>query len=169
MNSFFASLIVIYLLINGSFAVEEVCSDASVHFMLVSKPSGKWDAMMQAFSLIEPVAELPNNTLDFEQFIHCSVVINYYEKFLKVSFRAVCNEHKTSFGNSFCLKIFDNKTTKNGNVEWKVTNYAHLSYLVVKFSYIQTNTSGFIIFANSQQTWIGNQARFGKVTCTLVF
>lgn len=169
MYSFVVSLIVIYLLINCSFAVEEYCSDASVHIMLVSKPSAKWHAKVQAFSLVEHGTELSNNTLDFEQFIHCSAVINYYEKLEKVSFKAICDEHKKSSNKFFCLKIFDNKTSKNGNVKWKVTNYAHLSYLVVNFSCVKRNTSGFIIFVNSQKTWIDNQARFSKVVCALIF
>lgn len=155
-------LLVIYL--SSIASALKPCSELAPQSIMFPKPA-EWNGFLIAFSLLDPQGELLNIFDDFEHFIRCnSVKIIYFENEEKLMIYPSVDKNCHDSDTKYCINIFNNDDG-NSTVKWRVTNYSHLNYLAIKYSYLHKNNPvfGIIIFVDSVTKWMDDRYRFSRV------
>jgi hypothetical protein len=110
--------------------------------------------------------------MEIEKMMRCDgIKIKQFEEDQKISITPGCSHVCGSKCESHCFSFKDPSNEPNSTYAWRVINYAHLSYAVLKYSNEPGKklNSGLILFVDTLDTWNLNRAKFYMVNFSIKF
>lgn len=124
----------------------------------------EWNGYLVAFTPFKNTQNIP--IIDFEKMMRCNAIkFKYLEQEQKIILKVGCSNLCQQTCDNYCLSLKEQKNNSSADYTWKVTHYAHLTYLVIKYSSNSEKIidSGLIIFVDTYDTWLRNELKFEKV------